>query len=61
VNGDATIASEKSSNSVLPVEEHSDPTDDEEEVSVKKVSLADELNCAETLLEFFRTRERFIF
>jgi hypothetical protein len=37
----------------VPVEEHSeDPTDDEEEVPVKKVSLADALNCAETLLEF---------
>jgi hypothetical protein len=35
------------------VEEHSDdPTDDGEEVTVKKVSLADALNCAETLLAF---------
>jgi hypothetical protein len=35
------------------VEEHSgDPTEDEEEVPVKKVSLADALNCAETFLEF---------
>jgi hypothetical protein len=35
------------------VEEHSDdPMDDEEEVPVKKVLLADPLNCAERLLEF---------
>jgi hypothetical protein len=38
---------------VLPVEEHSDdPMDDKEEVPVKKISQADTLNCAETLLEF---------
>jgi hypothetical protein len=37
---------------VLPEEEHSDePPDDEEELSVKKVTLADAFNCAETLLE----------
>jgi hypothetical protein len=53
VKDDATIAAEAPSNAVLPEEEHSDdPTDDEEEVPVKKVSLADALNCAETLLEF---------
>jgi hypothetical protein len=52
VKDDATIAAETSS-AVLPVEEHSDdPTNDEEEVLVKKISLADALNCAETLLEF---------
>jgi hypothetical protein len=35
------------------VEERSDdPTDEEEEVPLKKVSLADALNFAETLLEF---------
>jgi hypothetical protein len=50
---DATIAAKASSSAVLRVEEHSDdPTDNEEEVPVKKVSLADTLNCAETLLEF---------
>jgi hypothetical protein len=38
---------------VLPVEELSDdPTDDEEGVPMKKFSLADVLNCAETLLEY---------
>jgi hypothetical protein len=53
VKDDAIIAAEASSSAVLPVKEHSDdPTDDEEEVPVKKVSLADTLNCAETLLEF---------
>jgi hypothetical protein len=53
VKDDATIVAKSSSSVVLPVEEHSDdPTDDEEEVPVKKVSLADALNCAETLLEF---------
>jgi hypothetical protein len=37
---------------MLPVEEHiDDSTDDEEEVYVKKISLADALNCAETLLK----------
>jgi hypothetical protein len=52
VKGDANIAAEGSSSAVLSVEEHSDdPTDDEEEVPVKKFSLADALNCAETLLE----------
>jgi hypothetical protein len=44
VKDDATIAA---------VEEHNDdPMHDEEEVPVKKVSFADTLNCAETLLEF---------
>jgi hypothetical protein len=39
VKDDATIAAEPSSSVVLPVEEHSDdPTDNEEEVPVKKVS-----------------------
>jgi hypothetical protein len=53
VKDDATIAAEASSSAVLPVAEHSDdPTDDEEEVPVKTVSLADALNCAETVLEF---------
>jgi hypothetical protein len=53
VKDDATIAAEASSSAVLPVEEHSDdPTDDEEEAPVKKNSLADAINCAETLLEF---------
>jgi hypothetical protein len=53
VKDDTTIAAEASPSAVLPVEEHSDdPTDDEEEGPVKKVSLADVLNCAETLLEF---------
>jgi hypothetical protein len=48
VKDDATIAAEASSSVMLPVEEQSDnPTDD-----VKKVSLADALNCAETVLEF---------
>jgi hypothetical protein len=53
VKDDTTIAAEASSSAVLPVEEHSDdPTDDKEEVPVKKVSLADVLNCAKTVLEF---------
>jgi hypothetical protein len=52
LKGDATTAGEASSSAALPVEEHGDdPTDDEEEVPVKKVSLADALNCAEILLE----------
>jgi hypothetical protein len=53
VKDDTTIAAEASSSAVLPVAEHSnDPTDDEEEVPTKKVSLADALNCAVTWLEF---------
>jgi hypothetical protein len=53
VKDDAIIAAEASSSAVLPVKEHSyDPTDDEEEVPMKKVSLADALNCADMLLEF---------
>jgi hypothetical protein len=53
VKDDVTVAAEASSSAVLSVEEHSDETtDDEVEVPVKKVSLADALNCAETLLEF---------
>jgi hypothetical protein len=53
VKDDTNIVAEVSSSAVLPVEEHSaDPTDDEEEVPVKKVSFANALNCAETLLEF---------
>jgi hypothetical protein len=53
VKDDATIAAKASLNVVLPVEEQSDDqTDDEEEVHVKKVSLSDALNCAETQLEF---------
>jgi hypothetical protein len=53
VKDDATIAAKLSSSAVLPVEKHSDdPTDDEEKVPVKKLSLADALNYAETLLEF---------
>jgi hypothetical protein len=53
VKDDAAIAAEASSSAVQPVEEHGDDlTDDEEEAPVKKVSLADALNCAETLLEF---------
>jgi hypothetical protein len=52
VKDDATTAAEASSSAVLPGEECSDePTDDEEEVPVKKASPADALNCAETLLE----------
>jgi hypothetical protein len=48
VKDDATIAAEASSSVVLPAEKQSnDPTDD-----VNKVSLADALNCAETVLEF---------
>jgi hypothetical protein len=47
------MPAETSSSAVLPVEEHSDdPTDDGQEMPVKKVSLADALNCAETSLEF---------
>jgi hypothetical protein len=58
VKVDATIAAETSSSAVLPAEEHSDdPTDVEEEAPVKKVWLADALNCAETLLRIFRTRQ----
>jgi hypothetical protein len=53
VKDDANIAVEASSSAVLPVDEHSDdPTDDKEEVPMKKASLADALNCAETLFEF---------
>jgi hypothetical protein len=53
VKYDATIAAEASSSAVLPVKNirSDDPTDDEEELPVKNVSLADALNCAETLLE----------
>jgi hypothetical protein len=52
VKDDATVAAETSSSEVLPAEEHSDdPTDNELEVSLTNVSLADALNCAETLLE----------
>jgi hypothetical protein len=52
VKDDATIAAEASPSAVLPVEEHTDDaTDDEEEVPMKKISLADVLNCAETFLE----------
>jgi hypothetical protein len=52
VKDDVTIAADASS-TVLPAEKHSDdPTDDEEEAPVKKVSPADALNCADTLLEF---------
>jgi hypothetical protein len=53
VKNDVTIATETSSSTVLPAEEHGDdPTDDEQEVPVKKVWLADAINCAETLSEF---------
>jgi hypothetical protein len=53
VKDDATVAAEASSIAVLPEEEHGDDsTEDEEEVPMKKVSLADALYCAETLLEF---------
>jgi hypothetical protein len=53
VKDDTNITAEASSSAVLPVEEHSDePMYDEEEMPVKKVLLADALNCAETLLKF---------
>jgi hypothetical protein len=53
VKDKATVAAEAYSSAVLPEEDHSDdPTDDEEEVPVKNISLADALNCVEILLEF---------
>jgi hypothetical protein len=53
VKDDATIAAKASSSTVLPVEKRGDdPTDGKGEAPVKKVSLADALNCAKTLSEF---------
>jgi hypothetical protein len=57
VKGDATIAAEASSSAVLPVEEHGDnPTDDEEEVPVKKGLACRRVKLCRNIVRTFMTR-----